>query len=93
MSTKQYLWGGAVSPEIEGTTANKFCFRLYGCSTEQHTVAFSQSSLIQLVGPSECTLHDYISGGESPDSISTLMLDFYHTQVGTLHSNVSVREN
>ncbi|XP_024915435.1 cytosolic acyl coenzyme A thioester hydrolase isoform X2 [Cynoglossus semilaevis] len=30
---------------------------------EQHTVAFSQSSLIQLVGPSECTLHDYISGG------------------------------
>lgn len=30
---------------------------------EQHTVGFSQSSLIHLVGPSDCTLHDYVQGG------------------------------
>uniref|UniRef100_A0A672YS67 palmitoyl-CoA hydrolase n=1 Tax=Sphaeramia orbicularis TaxID=375764 RepID=A0A672YS67_9TELE len=30
---------------------------------EQHTVGFSQSSLIHLVGPSDCTLHDYVHGG------------------------------
>uniref|UniRef100_A0A3Q3LD34 Acyl-CoA thioesterase 7 n=1 Tax=Labrus bergylta TaxID=56723 RepID=A0A3Q3LD34_9LABR len=28
-------------------------------------VCFSQSSLIHLVGPSDCTLHDYVQGGES----------------------------
>ena len=33
--------------------------------TEQHTVGFSQSSLIYLVGPLDCTLHDYVHGGES----------------------------
>ncbi|XP_044066440.1 cytosolic acyl coenzyme A thioester hydrolase isoform X5 [Siniperca chuatsi] len=32
-------------------------------NTEQHTVGFSQSSLIHLVGPSDCTLHDYVHGG------------------------------
>ncbi|KAM9751130.1 cytosolic acyl coenzyme A thioester hydrolase isoform 3-T3 [Menidia menidia] len=31
--------------------------------TERHTVGFSQSSLIHLVGPSDCTLHDYVHGG------------------------------
>ncbi|XP_031700498.1 cytosolic acyl coenzyme A thioester hydrolase isoform X3 [Anarrhichthys ocellatus] len=30
---------------------------------EQHTVGFSQSSLIHLVGPSDCTLHHYVHGG------------------------------
>lgn len=31
---------------------------------EQHTVEFSQSSLIHLVGPSDCTLHNYVHGGK-----------------------------
>lgn len=35
------------------------------CIVEQHTVAFSQSNLIHLVGPSDCTLHNYVHGGES----------------------------
>ncbi|CAG03202.1 unnamed protein product, partial [Tetraodon nigroviridis] len=30
---------------------------------EQHTVGFSQSSLIHLVGPLDCTLHNYVHGG------------------------------
>ncbi|XP_008287203.1 cytosolic acyl coenzyme A thioester hydrolase [Stegastes partitus] len=30
---------------------------------EQHTVGFSQHSLIHLVGPSDCTLKDYVNGG------------------------------
>ncbi|KAK5863351.1 hypothetical protein PBY51_000388 [Eleginops maclovinus] len=30
---------------------------------EQHTVAFSQSSLIHLVGPSDCTIDNYVHGG------------------------------
>ncbi|KAG7519679.1 hypothetical protein JOB18_013739 [Solea senegalensis] len=30
---------------------------------EKHTVGFSQSSLIHLVGPSDCTIHDYVNGG------------------------------
>ncbi|KAK9515530.1 hypothetical protein VZT92_026170 [Zoarces viviparus] len=30
---------------------------------EQHTVSFSQSSLIHLVGPSDCTLQHYVHGG------------------------------
>ncbi|CAG6021254.1 unnamed protein product [Menidia menidia] len=32
-------------------------------NAERHTVGFSQSSLIHLVGPSDCTLHDYVHGG------------------------------
>ncbi|KAG7227016.1 hypothetical protein INR49_022362, partial [Caranx melampygus] len=32
---------------------------------EQHTVGFSQSNLIHLVGPSDCTFHNYVHGGES----------------------------
>lgn len=36
-----------------------------GAFAERHTVAFSQSSLIHLVGPSDCTLHNYVHGGES----------------------------
>uniref|UniRef100_A0A3P8T8I1 palmitoyl-CoA hydrolase n=1 Tax=Amphiprion percula TaxID=161767 RepID=A0A3P8T8I1_AMPPE len=30
---------------------------------ERHTVGFSQHSLIHLVGPSDCTLQDYVNGG------------------------------
>ncbi|CAH2319702.1 cytosolic acyl coenzyme A thioester hydrolase isoform X2 [Pelobates cultripes] len=30
---------------------------------EQYTVGYSQSSLIHLVGPSDCTLHGYVHGG------------------------------
>ncbi|XP_018082645.2 cytosolic acyl coenzyme A thioester hydrolase [Xenopus laevis] len=30
---------------------------------EDHTVGYSQSSLIHLVGPSDCTLHGYVHGG------------------------------
>uniref|UniRef100_A0A8C5GZE0 palmitoyl-CoA hydrolase n=1 Tax=Gouania willdenowi TaxID=441366 RepID=A0A8C5GZE0_GOUWI len=30
---------------------------------EPHTVDFSQSSLIHLVGPSDCTMHDFVHGG------------------------------
>lgn len=41
------------------------CCLLGFCNTEQYTVGFSQSSLIHLVGPSDCTLHDYVHGGES----------------------------
>lgn len=36
------------------------------CFAEQHTVGFSQSSLIHLVGPLDCTLHNYAHGGQSP---------------------------
>ncbi|XP_028265300.1 cytosolic acyl coenzyme A thioester hydrolase-like [Parambassis ranga] len=32
---------------------------------EPHTVGFSQSTLIHLVGPSDCSVHDYAYGGES----------------------------
>ncbi|XP_058849032.1 cytosolic acyl coenzyme A thioester hydrolase isoform X1 [Acipenser ruthenus] len=32
-------------------------------SPEEYTVGFSQSSLIHLVGPSDCTLHGFVHGG------------------------------
>ncbi|XP_066463426.1 cytosolic acyl coenzyme A thioester hydrolase isoform X2 [Eleutherodactylus coqui] len=32
-------------------------------SQNQYTVGYSQSSLIHLVGPSDCTLHGYVHGG------------------------------
>ncbi|KAM6925257.1 cytosolic acyl coenzyme A thioester hydrolase isoform 2-T2 [Xenentodon cancila] len=32
-------------------------------NAERYTVGFSQSSLIHLVSPSDCTLHDYVHGG------------------------------
>lgn len=35
------------------------------CFPEQHTIGFSQSSLIHLVGPLDCTLHNYSHGGQS----------------------------
>lgn len=40
-------------------------FLLLYLHVEQHTVGFSQSSLIHLVGPTDCTLHNYVHGGES----------------------------
>ncbi|KAI3357293.1 hypothetical protein L3Q82_015743, partial [Scortum barcoo] len=44
---------------------------------EQHTVGFSQSSLIHLVGPSDCTLNNYVHGGYSclilPFLLSTII--------------------
>uniref|UniRef100_A0A673GGD0 Cytosolic acyl coenzyme A thioester hydrolase-like n=1 Tax=Sinocyclocheilus rhinocerous TaxID=307959 RepID=A0A673GGD0_9TELE len=34
---------------------------------EPYTVAFSQSSLIHLIGPSDCTLHGFVHGGNNCD--------------------------
>ncbi|KAI2661245.1 Cytosolic acyl coenzyme A thioester hydrolase [Labeo rohita] len=34
---------------------------------EPYTVAYSQSSLIHLVGPSDCTLHGFVHGGNNLD--------------------------
>ena len=31
---------------------------------EIHTVGFSQSSLIHLVGPNDCMMNDFVHGGE-----------------------------
>ncbi|TKC51560.1 hypothetical protein EI555_002205 [Monodon monoceros] len=33
---------------------------------EPNTVSYSQSSLIHLVGPSDCTLHGFVHGGKDP---------------------------
>lgn len=32
---------------------------------EPNTVSYSQSSLIHLVGPSDCTLHGFVHGGKT----------------------------
>nr|XP_057940577.1 cytosolic acyl coenzyme A thioester hydrolase isoform X3 [Doryrhamphus excisus] len=50
---------------------------------EKHTVGFSQSSLIHLVGPSDCTLHDYVHGGHLGNTKATVM--------GLVHSTFSSR--
>ncbi len=34
---------------------------------EPYTVALSQSSLIHLIGPSDCTLHGFVHGGNHLD--------------------------
>lgn len=34
--------------------------------TEPYTVGYSQSSLIHLVGPSDCTMHGFVHGGKFP---------------------------
>lgn len=34
------------------------------CIAEPNTVSYSQSSLIYLVGPSDCTLHGFVHGGK-----------------------------
>lgn len=59
-------------PEIDGFSADTSLevlkvpsFHRFLCLPEQHTVGFSQSSLIHLVGPLDCTLHNYAHGGQS----------------------------
>ncbi|KAJ4934850.1 hypothetical protein JOQ06_007631 [Pogonophryne albipinna] len=41
----------------------------------QHTVGFSQSSLIHLVGPSDCTILNYVHGGRDPSPFSVTCSD------------------
>lgn len=38
-------------------------FSFFSSSLEPYTVAFSQSSLIHLIGPSDCTMHGFVHGG------------------------------
>ncbi|KAM9343305.1 cytosolic acyl coenzyme A thioester hydrolase isoform 1-T1 [Pholidichthys leucotaenia] len=52
---------------------------------EQHTVGFSQSSLIHLVGPSDCTLHDYVHGG-----VTMKLMDEVAGIVAFRHCNTNV---
>ncbi|KAL3974271.1 hypothetical protein ACER0C_022897 [Sarotherodon galilaeus] len=52
---------------------------------EKHTVAFSQSSLIHLVGPSDCTLHDYVHGG-----VTMKLMDEVAGIVAARHCNTNV---
>jgi len=41
-----------------------YCFySIFSCSLEPYTVEYSQSSLIHLVGPSDCTLLGFVHGG------------------------------
>ncbi|XP_028016724.1 cytosolic acyl coenzyme A thioester hydrolase isoform X2 [Eptesicus fuscus] len=39
-----------------------------GLNPEPNTVSYSQSSLIHLVGPSDCTLHGFVHGDSSPNN-------------------------
>ncbi|KAL4667761.1 hypothetical protein H8959_006450 [Pygathrix nigripes] len=39
-----------------------FCCCIKGAGAEPNTVSYSQSSLIHLVGPSDCTLHGFVHG-------------------------------
>ncbi|XP_070766209.1 cytosolic acyl coenzyme A thioester hydrolase isoform X2 [Enoplosus armatus] len=52
---------------------------------EQHTVGFSQSSLIHLVGPSDCTLHDYVHGG-----VTMKLMDEVAGIVAARHCNTNI---
>ncbi|XP_034394185.1 cytosolic acyl coenzyme A thioester hydrolase isoform X2 [Cyclopterus lumpus] len=52
---------------------------------EQHTVGFSQSSLIHLVGPSDCTLHHYVHGG-----VTMKLMDEVAGIVSVRHCNSNV---
>eukprot|EP00066_Takifugu_rubripes_P011432 XP_011600698.1 PREDICTED: cytosolic acyl coenzyme A thioester hydrolase isoform X1 [Takifugu rubripes] len=52
---------------------------------EQHTVGFSQSSLIHLVGPLDCTLHDYVHGG-----VTMKLMDEVAGIVAARHCNTNV---
>ncbi|XP_056279659.1 cytosolic acyl coenzyme A thioester hydrolase isoform X2 [Pseudoliparis swirei] len=52
---------------------------------EPHTVGFSQSSLIHLVGPSDCTLHQYIHGG-----VTMKLMDEVAGIVSVRHCNSNV---
>ncbi|XP_069383328.1 cytosolic acyl coenzyme A thioester hydrolase isoform X2 [Paralichthys olivaceus] len=52
---------------------------------EQHTVGFSQSSLIHLVGPSDCTLHDCVHGG-----VTMKLMDEVAGIVAARHCNTNI---
>ncbi|XP_029911610.1 cytosolic acyl coenzyme A thioester hydrolase isoform X2 [Myripristis murdjan] len=52
---------------------------------EQHSVGFSQSSLIHLVGPSDCTLHDFVHGG-----VTMKLMDEVAGIVAVRHCNTNV---
>ncbi|XP_041655582.1 cytosolic acyl coenzyme A thioester hydrolase isoform X2 [Cheilinus undulatus] len=52
---------------------------------EQHTIGFSQSSLIHLVGPSDCTLHDYVQGG-----VTMKLMDEVAGIVAARHCNTNI---
>ncbi|KAM6983201.1 cytosolic acyl coenzyme A thioester hydrolase isoform 1-T1 [Tautogolabrus adspersus] len=52
---------------------------------EKHTVCFSQSSLIHLVGPSDCTLHDYVQGG-----VTMKLMDEVAGIVAARHCNTNI---
>ncbi|XP_026222605.1 cytosolic acyl coenzyme A thioester hydrolase isoform X2 [Anabas testudineus] len=54
-------------------------------NTEQHTVGFSQSSLIHLVGPSDCTLHNYVHGG-----VTMKLMDEVAGIVAARHCNTNI---
>ncbi len=42
---------------------------------EPHAVALSQSSLIHLIGPSDCTLHGFVHGGNQLDFFMNIRFD------------------
>ncbi|XP_049437923.1 cytosolic acyl coenzyme A thioester hydrolase isoform X2 [Epinephelus fuscoguttatus] len=52
---------------------------------EQHSVSFSQSSLIHLVGPSDCTLHNYVHGG-----VTMKLMDEVAGIVAARHCNTNI---
>ncbi|CAJ1085532.1 cytosolic acyl coenzyme A thioester hydrolase isoform X2 [Xyrichtys novacula] len=52
---------------------------------ERHTIGFSQSSLIHLVGPSDCTLHDYVQGG-----VTMKLMDEVAGIVAARHCNTNI---
>ncbi|TKS77386.1 Cytosolic acyl coenzyme A thioester hydrolase [Collichthys lucidus] len=52
---------------------------------EQHTVGFSQSSLIHLVGPTDCTLHNYVHGG-----VTMKLMDEVAGIVAARHCNTNI---
>ncbi|XP_034551276.1 cytosolic acyl coenzyme A thioester hydrolase isoform X2 [Notolabrus celidotus] len=52
---------------------------------ERHTIGFSQSTLIHLVGPSDCTLHDYVQGG-----VTMKLMDEVAGIVAARHCNSNI---
>lgn len=50
-------------------------FSLLFSFLEPCTVAFSQSSLIHLIGPSDCTLHGFVHGGNNFDFFMIIKFD------------------
>ncbi|XP_068997153.1 cytosolic acyl coenzyme A thioester hydrolase isoform X1 [Embiotoca jacksoni] len=52
---------------------------------ERHTIGFSQSSLIHLVGPSDCSLHNYVHGG-----VTMKLMDEVAGIVACRHCNTNI---